>query len=60
MTWNHKVYLADGTILTDSQWNQLVKDGTIALDDGRRIELDEKDRLYAEGVLRAFRPKATD
>lgn len=59
MTWNHKVYLSDGTILTDSQWNQLVKDGALPLEDGRRIELDEKDRLYAEGVLWAFRPKET-
>lgn len=40
ITWNHKVYLSDGTILTDSQWNQLVKDGTLTIEDGRRIELD--------------------
>jgi hypothetical protein len=38
-SWEHRVFLSDGTLLTQRQWDLLLSDGSLVLPDGRVLEI---------------------
>ena len=50
MPYTHQIYLSDGTILSQEQYDELYKKGELVLGDGRVLKADDKLR---RGYLRA-------
>lgn len=59
--WEHRVFLSDGTVLTQTQWDELMNVGKLVLADGHTItagaEYRHREKLYANDVFSSFREK---
>ena len=57
--YEHKVYLSDGTVLSQHQYDELYEKGELTLADGRKLTADARfksEYLWArDHILPAFR-----